>query len=214
MTTYTNRMLIFRGQISSQADKFPQTLRALSLAEQYHEGQFRKSGEPYLDHPIAVASLLYATGVRDDTILAAALLHDTLEDTKIKPTDFNEQFGQGQDLSGSVLYAVTMLSKNLYDDNDEYYNNFWQGSDLIGRRAAIMVKIADRAHNLLTMGAFSVEKKIKYIKETQEYSYPLLKKAMHTYYEFGDSLYVFWNIYNGILDNLKFLVEESNNEEK
>lgn len=168
---------LFRGELLGA--KMYTALKALSIAEEAHEGVMRKDGiTPYIEHPMKVASILFDLGITDEEVIATALLHDVIEDSKdhkIKSRVYNE-------FSGNIGLAVTAVSKNKEYNNDEYYD------EIRKYPIAILVKLADRCHNLSTLYNFTEEKKAKYIKETQDYIYPLIKYAQHTYYQYGSVL--------------------------
>lgn len=174
---------LFRGMLIG-ANKI-EALKALSVAEKVHEGVMRKDGvTPYIEHPMKVASMLFELGIQDDNILAAALLHDVVEDyDKDKSTSLlitlKSQFAD------EVIEAVMCLSKPKNYDNYTYYKGISEN------KIATIVKLADRTHNLSTLYTFSEEKKAKYIKETIDCIYPLIHHAQHTYYEWSYQVRMF-----------------------
>lgn len=181
---------LFRGKLMGA--NLHLALKALSMAEKAHEGVFRKDGvTPYIEHPMKVASLLFETGFKDSKVLACAILHDTIEDTKIKYSDIISEFGK------EIADTVDRLSKPKDYNNSEYYEGI--KSDPI----AVLIKLADRAHNLMTLYNFTEVKKAKYIKETKEFVYPLIKYAQHTYYEYSDQLRIFDLLIEGIVRNVE-----------
>ncbi len=137
-----------------------------------HNGQFRKSGEPYIEHPLAVALLLTQLHVDDSTIMAA-LLHDVPEDTTASLEDVREHFGKDV---GSLVYGVTKLSKVKYKMNMEQYQVdclrkmfLMLSQDL----RVVLIKLADRLHNMRTLMAVRPEKRVRIAKETLEIYAPL-----------------------------------------
>ena len=181
---------LFRGQLMGSNKQI--ALKALSIAEEAHKGQFRKDGTtPYIEHPMKVASFLYTLGIREDEILAIALLHDVLEDTKVTA---HALLGAG--FSKEVVAAVCLVTKKSDYNNKEYYEN------ILMDPYATIVKIADRAHNLATLYNFTPEKRQKYLEETKEYIIPLLNKAQHTYYQYSDALRVLEVFIDAIYNNL------------
>ena len=139
---------------------------ALELAYQLHDGQKRRTGGPAIHHPLRVALKLYALGVRDQYILAAALLHDVLEDCadKLNPKSLARFHAQGARTVGIVHH----LTKHDPENPESYFRriaNCWQAS---------LIKLADRADNLATMnGAFTPERAREYVEETKRYIIPL-----------------------------------------
>ena len=144
------------------------SLKALDFAAKAHEGQTRKgSSIPYIDHPVMVATILLNAGVYDEDIISAAFLHDVLEDTY---ADELELLNNG--IPKSTIEIVKLLTKVKGYDEDKYYKEISKDP-----KAAI-VKCADRAHNLSTMGqCWDRAKILSYIEEANEYIYPLLRKV-------------------------------------
>ncbi|MBI4835826.1 MAG: bifunctional (p)ppGpp synthetase/guanosine-3',5'-bis(diphosphate) 3'-pyrophosphohydrolase [Candidatus Abawacabacteria bacterium] len=145
---------------------------AYLFAEQAHNGQFRKSGEPYVTHPLAVAMLLAELKVDDATIIAA-LLHDVPEDTSVSIEDVAAQFGE--DVS-HLVEGVTKLSKVKYVLNMEQYQVdclrkmfLTLSQDL----RVVIIKLADRLHNMRTLTAVAPEKRVRIALETMEIYAPL-----------------------------------------
>lgn len=157
-----------------------QTQRALNAANILHEGQTRKSGEPYVDHPVMVAAALLALKIYDDVVIAAALLHDVIEDCNISAAELKERFG----ISSEVLAIVKKLSKVAGMPTDLYYNGIredWR---------AMIIKLADRCHNVSTMaGAFTNEKMEKYVDETVNYVFPTCDVLKRFYPEYSDQVF-------------------------
>jgi (p)ppGpp synthase/HD superfamily hydrolase len=145
---------------------WPNTQKAIPLAARCHRDQHRKTGAPYIIHPIMVASQLLLCGVRSDTTLASAFLHDVLEDCPRLVSA--ETLRHVHLLDAGVVEAVKALSKHPGQAEREYYEQ-------IGcSRHAILVKLADRWHNISTMdGVFSAERKAAYIAEAFEFILPL-----------------------------------------
>lgn len=161
---------------------FPELQKAISYAEKMHEGQTRKDKvTPYIVHPIRVASLLRSAGVNDDYLLAAAVLHDVIEDCKVTPAMLKDI-----NFSEETIDIVHIVSKRKSQGVEDYYLLI---KDNI---KAILLKLADRCHNLSTMAGvftnFGIE---KYIEETEKFILPLCKHARKYYPEYGDVISVF-----------------------
>ena len=181
---------LFRGQLMG-SNKLV-ALHALAIAEKAHAEQFRKDGvTPYIEHPMKVASFLYTVGIRDDEILAVALLHDVLEDTDVTVADLHEE-----GFSVEVIEAVSLVTKKRGYNNNEYY------TAILNNPYATIVKLADRAHNLETLYNFTQDKKESYLEETKTYIFPLLNKAQHTYYKYSDALRILEIFIQAIYNNL------------
>ena len=150
--------------------------RAVEMAKKAHEGQFRKTGEPYIVHPLAVKKILEEWGMDEDTIIAG-ILHDTIEDTPLTLNDIKKEFGESV---AFLVDGVTKLStaRNGMRDIDTYLpetkDNFLRlmialGSDI----RVLIIKLADRLHNLRTLSALPPDKQKKIAKESLEVFAPL-----------------------------------------
>lgn len=170
-----------------------QLLKAINCATLLHEGQFRKGGEPYINHPMRVCSSLIALGVTDEVILASAILHDTTEDCQVGIDDLQRDY----QISQKILNVVYILDKSNYDTIQYYYR-------LSLSAEAMIVKLSDRCHNISTMvGAFSEEKIQYYIKETEEYVFPMIKHLIKYHPEYSDVAYSMKYHIESIIDALK-----------
>jgi len=188
---------LFRGKLIG-AEK-PLALKAFALAEEAHAGVMRKDGEtPYIEHPVKVTSLLFELGIRDDKILAVALLHDVVEDCE----DETIKKKLYETFSSEIIEAVMTLSKPKGYNNNLYYDKIKQNP------IATIVKLADRTHNLSTLYSFSEVKKAKYIKETEDFVYPLIAYAQHHYYEYANQLRMFDLWIESIVKNLSPYLEK------
>jgi len=129
---------------------------ALKFAVEKHEGQYRKGGEPYITHPVAVAEILREKGYGEEYLITA-LFHDLLEDTDATETEILSLGGE------RVLKAVKLLTKENGYDMAEYVSRI--RSDEI----AFAVKAADRLHNLRSAVFADDNFKRRYIAETREW---------------------------------------------
>ena len=132
--------------------------RAYQKAEQMHEGQLRKSGEPYLIHPVAVAKILADLGMDENTIVAG-LLHDAVEDTPYTQEDLTRDFGEEVAL---LVDGVTKLSSMVYESKEERQAENLRKMFLAMSKdiRVLIIKLADRLHNLRTIN-YQTESKIK-----------------------------------------------------
>ncbi|MGB3536053.1 MAG: bifunctional (p)ppGpp synthetase/guanosine-3',5'-bis(diphosphate) 3'-pyrophosphohydrolase [Microcoleaceae cyanobacterium] len=145
--------------------------QAFLFAYQLHQGQYRKSGEPYINHPIAVAGLLRYLG-SDDTMIAAGFLHDIIEDTDVTPEELEQHFGE------EVRYlveGVTKLSKfNFSSKTERQAENFRRMFLAMAKDIrVIVVKLADRLHNMRTLQYMPEHKQRSIALETREIFAPL-----------------------------------------
>ncbi|GAA4898931.1 GTP pyrophosphokinase [Stackebrandtia albiflava] len=147
----------------------PLLRKAFRIAEQMHRGQNRKSGEPYITHPIAVAGILADFGL-DTTTIAAALLHDTVEDTSYTLQRLRDDFGNEVAL---LVDGVTKLDKLYFGDAAEA-ETFRKLIVTAGRDIRVLViKLADRVHNMRTLGAKSRPSQIRIAEATRDVLIPL-----------------------------------------
>jgi guanosine-3',5'-bis(diphosphate) 3'-pyrophosphohydrolase len=145
--------------------------RAYYFAEQAHFGQRRRGGEPYVTHPLAVAGIL-ADMHMDHQSLMAAMLHDVIEDTAIDKVAIGEQFGATvAELVDGVSKLTQMEFKNQEEKQAE---NFQRLALAMARDIRVMlVKLADRLHNMRTLGALQHEKARRIARETLEIYAPI-----------------------------------------
>ena len=144
---------------------------ALDFATAAHDGQFRKSGEPYITHPIHVAKIL-ASYESDSDAIIAALLHDTVEDTDVTIEDVKREFGENV---MQLVDGVTKLNKLSFNSREEQQIENIRKMLLAMAKdiRVILIKLADRLHNIRTMDAQSEEKRREKALETIEVYAPL-----------------------------------------
>ncbi len=145
--------------------------RAYYYAEQAHTGQYRRSGEAYISHPLAVANILASVNM-DHQSLMAAMLHDVIEDTGISKKAISEQFGGAV---ADLVDGVSKLAKIEYGSQAEKQaQNFQKMAMAMAKDLrVIIVKLSDRLHNMRTLGAMPPEKKRRIAKETLEIYAPI-----------------------------------------
>ncbi|MFM7546976.1 MAG: HD domain-containing protein, partial [Synechococcales cyanobacterium] len=148
--------------------------QAYEFANQLHAGQCRASGEPYIYHPIAVAGLLKDLG-GSGVMIAAGLLHDVVEDTEVSGDEIGQRFGREVQ---QLVEGVTKLSKfNFSSKTEQQAENFRRmfiamADDI----RVIVVKLADRLHNMRTLEHLSADKQVKIALETREIFAPLANR--------------------------------------
>jgi len=147
---------------------------AYHFSEQAHEGQFRKSGEPYISHPLAVANIL-AQWHLDTQALTAALLHDVMEDTSVTKTEISRNFGKPV---AELVDGVSKLDKIEFETHAEAQaENFRKMLLAMARDVrVILIKLADRLHNMRTLEAVESEQKRRIARETLEIYAPIANR--------------------------------------
>jgi guanosine-3',5'-bis(diphosphate) 3'-pyrophosphohydrolase len=152
--------------------------RAYEFADQAHEGQVRRSGDPYITHPLAVAGILADLGM-DAPTLAAALLHDTVEDTEVGIERITRQFGE---LVGIIVDGVTKLDRVKTPDRADAAEAARAAQSETIRKMVVamardprvlVVKLADRLHNMRTLRFLPPHKQERKARETLEIYAPL-----------------------------------------
>ena len=173
-----------------------ETIKALTFARTHHEGQLRKSGEPYIVHPLTMACNALALGIRDDEVIATILLHDVCEDCDVSLQELpvNDRVRH----SVALMTFQVMAGENKEAAKNRYYNLILQD------RAATLTKLVDRCHNVSSMaGTFSKEKLKAYIEETRHFVLPLLRKAKTSYPESSDILFVLKYHIMSVVDSIE-----------
>ncbi|MCU1455772.1 MAG: relA [Acidimicrobiales bacterium] len=145
--------------------------RAYERANDAHRGQTRKTGEPYIQHPLSVARIVASLGL-DEVTVAAALLHDAVEDTGVTLADIDREFGQEV---ARIVDGVTKLDRLEFDSKQAQ-----QAASMRKMLVAmakdirvLIIKLADRLHNMRTLGGMSPEKQLRIARETLDVYAPL-----------------------------------------
>lgn len=153
-------------------------MRALDVGAQAHHGQRRKSGEPYIHHPIQVAGILAELNL-DHECIAAAILHDTIEDTQVTRAQLTEEFGE---TIAHLVDGVTKLDKVKFRTRQEATAESFRKLLLAMVRdlRVILIKLADRLHNMRTLGSMASDSRRRIAKETLDIYAPLAERlGMH-----------------------------------
>src|SRR5262245_3429348 len=147
---------------------------AYHFSEAAHEGQFRKSGEPYISHPLAVANIL-AQWHLDPQALTAALLHDIMEDTSVTKTEISKNFGKPV---AELVDGVSKLDRIEFETHEEAQaENFRKMLLAMARDVrVILIKLADRLHNMRTLQAVEPEQRRRVARETLEIYAPIANR--------------------------------------
>ncbi len=145
--------------------------RAYHVGALAHAGQIRRSGEAYITHPIAVAGILAELRMDAET-LCAAILHDALEDTPLPRSAISEEFGEAV---AELVDGVTKLDKIQFRDRQEADAESFRKMMLAMSRdlRVILIKLADRLHNMRTLDAMAPESRRRIARETLEIYAPI-----------------------------------------
>ncbi len=156
------------------ASQIQQVSRAYYYAEQAHEGQLRRSGEPYIIHPLAVANIL-ADMHLDHQSLMAAMLHDVIEDTGVPKAALATQFG---DVVTELVDGVSKLTNMHFGSKEQQQAENFQKMVMAMAKdiRVILVKLADRLHNMRTLGSLRPEKRRRIARETLDIYTPIANR--------------------------------------
>jgi len=148
--------------------------RAYKYSEQCHQGQMRQSGDPYISHPLAVANIL-ADMRMDHESLMAGLLHDVIEDTGVTKGQISRRFGR---TVADLVDGVSKLTEIEFETKAEQQAESFQKMTLAMSRdiRVVLVKLADRLHNMRTLGVLSPEKRRRIARETLDIYAPIAQR--------------------------------------
>ncbi|NQY33994.1 MAG: bifunctional GTP diphosphokinase/guanosine-3',5'-bis pyrophosphate 3'-pyrophosphohydrolase [Alteromonadaceae bacterium] len=148
--------------------------QAYVVSRDAHEGQMRSSGEPYITHPVAVALNLAKMNLDHETLMAA-LLHDVIEDTKTTKDELAELFGS---TVAELVEGVSKLDKLKFDNKEEMQAENFRKMVLamVQDIRVILIKLADRTHNMRTLGALRPEKRRRIARETLDIYAPIANR--------------------------------------
>ncbi|WP_445395487.1 bifunctional GTP diphosphokinase/guanosine-3',5'-bis pyrophosphate 3'-pyrophosphohydrolase [Zobellella sp. An-6] len=156
------------------AEQVEQLKAAYILARDAHQGQTRSSGEPYITHPVAVARILGEMHLDHETLMAA-LLHDVIEDTPVTKELLEHQFGKPV---ADLVEGVSKLDKLKFRDRKEAQTENFRKMVLAMTQdiRVILIKLADRTHNMRTLGALRPDKRRRIARETLEIYAPIANR--------------------------------------
>lgn len=209
---YDEEHMFTRLKTYAMTEHLDQFFRALSYAKEKHAGAYRKKnlyvgglgqeaglhdGEhiPYIIHPLMMACHAHALGIRDDAVLSACMLHDVCEDCGVRAEELP--------FSDEVKQIVGLLTKDEAHKHDPSYPDKYYRAIMKNPKAAI-VKALDRCNNVSTMAtSFTPDKLIEYIKETEDYGYPLFDYIKEHYLEYNDAIFVIKYQVVSLLETIK-----------
>lgn len=146
--------------------------KALVMAEYGHQHQSRKSGEPYIIHPLSVAYIVAQWGLIDTNTIIGALLHDTIEDTTISKTEISKEFGSNV---ANIVDSLTKLDAFKFKSKEHAHAEYIKKLIITMETdiRVILIKLADRTHNIQTLAFMKPAKQISISKETLEIYVPI-----------------------------------------
>lgn len=162
-----------KKQITKKVDS-KTIMKAYNYAVEHHGDQKRRSGEPYIIHPINVAYILAGVGL-DEATICAALLHDVVEDTDVTDEELRKNFGnEVADMVAGVTKLSSMMFESVEEQQVEDYRKMFlaMGKDI----RVIIIKLADRLHNMRTLKFLKRDRQIANAKETMEIYAPLANR--------------------------------------
>jgi len=168
------RRLVEKLRSYLPAEQIEQIMRAYEFSAEAHEGQTRKSGEPYITHPVAVAQELAEMHL-DAQAISAAILHDVVEDTSASIADIEEKFGAEAAL---LVDAVSKLDQIQFHSRAEAQAESFRKMMLamIEDIRVILVKLADRLHNMQTLDSMPADKRARIARETLDIYAPIANR--------------------------------------
>jgi GTP diphosphokinase / guanosine-3',5'-bis(diphosphate) 3'-diphosphatase len=172
----TRKLEHFRQSLAEylKQEDIDRVVAAYHFSAAAHEGQFRISGEPYVSHPLAVAETLAGWHL-DTQALTAALLHDVMEDTSIAKAEIAERFGK---TTAELVDGVSKLDRLEHQSYEEAQAENYRKMLLAMARdvRVILIKLADRLHNMRTLGAVRPDKRRRIARETLEIYAPIANR--------------------------------------
>lgn len=181
---YDENKMYTRLMAQFEALGMEQSIRALSFARKKHAGAVRKStNQPYIVHPLQMASIAMAMGIRNDELFAVIILHDIIEDTNTKISDLP--------VNNVVKHGVKRMTAIGYEGESKIQTKVRYFHELLDDENAIICKALDRFVNLSTMaGEFEPDKIKKNVIETDQLLLPILREAKNYYPELTPTLYL------------------------
>ena len=172
-------MYLFEG-LKRQIEQYLSPDQVLSVQNAYvyardaHEGQMRSSGDPYITHPVAVASILAEIKLDHETLMSA-LLHDVIEDTDFSKEDLAEAFGA---TVADLVEGVSKLEKLKFKNKEEFQVQNYRKMIMAMTQdiRVILIKLADRTHNMRTLGSLRPDKRRRIARETLEIYAPIANR--------------------------------------
>lgn len=182
-----------------------QTLIALAIARHFHDGQYRKGGDPCICHPLKVCTNLIGLGVDDDVTLAASLLHDVLEDCQDKLPYGGNELTTEYGVDPEVIRIVSLLSKEPgLDDHglSLYFDRIKKDPK------ALLVKLSDRMHNSSSLYEFTLKKMRVQIEETYKFVLPAASWGKRFYPQYTNALTIMKNSIYSLNHSMEIMLQK------
>src|SRR6476660_9765525 len=195
-----------------KAEDVRQIQSAYEFSEAAHEGQFRRTGEPYISHPIEVAKILTQWHL-DSQALTAALLHDVMEDTAVTKTEISDKFGR---MVAELVDGVSKLDKIEFESQEQAQAENFRKMFLAMARdvRVILIKLADRLHNMRTLDVMQPKTRARIARETLEIYAPIANRlGLNALYQELEEL-SFQNLYPNRYRVLKKALEAQRGNRK
>jgi len=162
---------ILAERINAEDDNNKIIFDALAFAYHHHSDLYRKSGEPYIDHPLSVAGIIVKDfNLRDPELISSALLHDVVEDTDVTLSKISELFGRDVSLIVDGCTKVSHQKLDRPDIEDKTHAKILHSASK--RIEVLIIKLADRIHNMRTIEFLPESVRIRKAKETIEVYVP------------------------------------------
>ena len=172
---YFNEFLEYLKKSGRIREEYREKIKeAYNFSKEYHRGQKRLSGPPFIIHPIEVSKIVFENGLGTHSIISA-ILHDTVEDTKATLVEIEKKFGS--DIAKIVDYLTRIKLAHKTKEESKIENLRKILLITIKDIRVLVIKICDRLHNMRTVDAFNLEKAKKYANETLEIYVPLAQKV-------------------------------------
>ena len=186
--SYRKTFMFIKGY--AKGKNMPQTLKALHIAERLHEGQTRKTGDPFIIHPLRVCSYLIALNIDDDVTCAAALLHEVLKKCNLERN--GEELIEDFNLSPEVLEIVKISSNIDNLEKADYYTT------LKINYKSLLIKLSNRANTCTMLKTLSDDEKKEYIIETRNYINSICRYGEAYYTDYSDQIIIMQDHINAL----------------
>lgn len=184
------------------------TLNSLYFAREKHLQQQRNGGQPYILHPLSMACMSIALGIKDDFILSAILLHDVVEDCNVSLSELPVSDDKIKEIVNLLTFKFDKdrnKNKDLYlEQKNIYFENIKTSV------SAMYIKILDRSNNVSTMsGSFKKDRMLRYIKETKEKVLPLCDLCVQKNPQYYSAIFILNFHINSVISSIENVLEKN-----